>query len=265
MHTKFQVAEDVIALSTFEPVPGFGVLPVNLHLLRGKEAILVDTGLPTDEAEVIEMVTSEVGPDELSWIFISHADLDHTGNLRRLLEIYPKAKVLANFTTHAKMGGPYMVPFNRLFAINPGQTFETADRVLQVFQPPLYDAGGSLGFYDTKSGVLFGADTFGAIVPQPSNNLADVPEDPFYLGFSLFNRANTPWVVDVDESKFAANLNQVRNFQAEIVIAAHMPTAYGKTEELLRATAELPAQGPAPIPDQAMLEAMLAQMTGAPA
>jgi hypothetical protein len=57
----------------------------------------------------------------------------------------------------------------------------------------------------------------------------------------------------------------VRNFHAEIVIAAHMPTAYGKTEELLRATAELPAQGPAPIPDQAMLEAMLAQMTGAPA
>ncbi len=265
MATTFQVADDVTVISTFEPVPGFGVLPINIHLFRGNETMLVDTGIPTAETEVLEALAREIGPDELKWVFISHADGDHAGNLRRILELYPNAKVVTNFTTRAKLGGEFEVPFSRLFAINPGQTFETADRVLQVFQPPLYDAGGSLGFYDTKSGVLFGADTFGAIIPAPSNELTEVPEEPFYMGFSLFNRANTPWVLDVDEAKFARSLDTVRSFHPAAITAGHLPTAYGKTEELLRATAELTSQGPAPVPDQAMIEAMLAQMAAASA
>jgi glyoxylase-like metal-dependent hydrolase (beta-lactamase superfamily II) len=266
MTTTFQVADDVATFSTYEPVPGFGVLPINFHLLRGAEPVLIDTGLARDEADVLDILNREVGPAGPRWVFISHADGDHAGNLRRILEIYPNTKVIANFTTRAKLAGEFDFPFDRLFAINPGQSFETADRVLQVFQPPLYDAGGSLGFYDTKSGVLFGADTFGSIIPDPATALSEVPEEPFFLGFSLFNRANTPWVVDVDETKFAASLNQVRNFHPAAIIGGHLPVAYGKTEELLRATAELPSQGPAPLPDQAMIDALLAQMAaGAPA
>jgi glyoxylase-like metal-dependent hydrolase (beta-lactamase superfamily II) len=266
MTTDFQVTDDVVTYSSFEPVPGFGVLPINFHVLRGAEPVLIDTGLARDEAAVLDIVNREFGHEGPRWVFVSHADADHAGNLRRILEVYPTTRAVANFTTRAKLAGEFDFPFSRLYAINPGQQLETGDRVLHVFQPPLYDAGGSLGFYDTKSGVLFGADTFGSIIPEPATRLVDVPEEGFYRGFSLFNRANTPWVIDVNETRFAASLEQVRGFHPSAIIGGHLPATYGKTEELLRATAELPSQGPAPVPDQAMIEAMLAQMAaGAPA
>jgi len=263
MGITYQAGNDITMFTSFEPVPGFGFLPINIFLLQGNEPIVVETGMPKDEEEVIAALQAQVGPDELRWVFVSHADPDHAGNLRRILEVFPKAKVVANMTTLAKIGGEYEVPLSRAFVMNPGQTLEAGDRTLQVFQPPLYDSGGSLGFYDSKAGVLYGADTFGTIVPQQANELVDLPEEAFYAGFSFFNRANTPWVVDVDESKFAATLQRVRDFDAGVVLAAHLPVARGKTEELLRATAALPSQGPVALPDQAAIEAMMAQTSGA--
>jgi len=258
MGITYQAGNDITVMSTFEPAPGLGFLPINTFLLQGEQPILVETGMPANEAEVLEMLQAVVGPEELRWIFLSHADRDHSGNLDRILELYPQARVVVNMTTAAKLGAEGPFPFHRAFIVNPGQTVDAGDRVLQVFQPPLYDAGGSLGFYDPKSGAVFSADTFGALIPAPASDLADVPEEAFDFGFSLFNRVNTPWVVDVDEAKFAASLQQVRDFNATTVLATHLPAVRGKTEELIRATAALPAQGPVEMPDQAALEAMMA-------
>lgn len=263
MATSYNLTDGVSVLPAFEPVPGFGFLPINTYILKGEQNILVDTGLEKDEEDLLRMIEAEVGPDGLDWILLSHADRDHSGNLKRLLQLYPRVKVVTNFTTVAKVSAETDLPFTRVFAVNAGQTFTAGDRTLQIFQPPLYDSGGSVGFYDAKSGVLFGADSFGAIIPEQAVELDDVPAEPFGFGFSLFNRANTPWVLDVDVNKFASTLKQVADFQPKIVVATHIPAARGRTDELLQATAALTSLGPAPVPDQAALEAMLAQMTGA--
>lgn len=262
MSTIHHLAGDISLISMYEPVPGFGVLPVNVFLLKGTQNVLVDTGVYPHEADVLAFIESEVGPEGLDWVFLSHADRDHSGNLEAVLKAHPRARVIGNFPTFGKMSADFPLPLPRFYAMNPGQAIETGDRTLQVFQPPLYDAGGSLGFYDAKSDVLFGADSFGAIIPAPAVDLDEVPQEPLEAGFSLFNRANTPWVVDVEETRFAATLKQAASFGAKTVLATHLPVARSRTDELLRATAALPAQGPASMPDQAAIDAMLASMTG---
>ena len=59
MLPPYLAADDVYALRSYLPVPnvpapGFGKLTVNSCLIRSKEAILVDTGMPIVKEEFLE-------------------------------------------------------------------------------------------------------------------------------------------------------------------------------------------------------------------
>ena len=90
-------------LSAWMPVPELGVLPVNSFLLRGREALLVDTGLGMLADDFLERLESEIDLEDLKWIWLSHMDADHIGNLQSLLNAAPNACVLTNFLGMGKL------------------------------------------------------------------------------------------------------------------------------------------------------------------
>ena len=59
------------------------ILPLNSLVIRGKEPVVVDTGFAHSRDEFLADVFSVVEPDDIRWVFISHDDVDHTGNLER--------------------------------------------------------------------------------------------------------------------------------------------------------------------------------------
>ncbi|AZQ68404.1 MBL fold metallo-hydrolase [Silicimonas algicola] len=71
------------ALPSWLPVPGLGALPINAFLLKGREPVLVDTGLGALSDAMIEHLGAEIDPEDLRWIWLSHTDADHIGNLDR--------------------------------------------------------------------------------------------------------------------------------------------------------------------------------------
>lgn len=91
-------------LPAFLPVPGLGGLAVNAFLLKGAEPVLVDTGLATLGEAFVEALEAEIDLDDLRWIWLSHTDADHIGNLARILERAPRARVVTNFLGMGKMG-----------------------------------------------------------------------------------------------------------------------------------------------------------------
>ena len=48
--------------------------------------VLVDTGDPCARDHVLESVFSLVAPEDLRWVFLSHDDADHYGNVMAVLE-----------------------------------------------------------------------------------------------------------------------------------------------------------------------------------
>jgi flavorubredoxin len=42
-------------------------------------------------------VFSLVDPEDIKWVFISHDDVDHTGNVNALLEAAPNATLVINW------------------------------------------------------------------------------------------------------------------------------------------------------------------------
>jgi flavorubredoxin len=65
---------------------------INSMVILGKEPVIVDTGTPANRKQWLDDVFSLVEPEDVRWIFLSHDDVDHTGNLDEALTARPNAR-----------------------------------------------------------------------------------------------------------------------------------------------------------------------------
>ena len=70
---------------------------INSMVILGSEPVIVDTGTPANRKQWLEDVFSLVEPEDVRWIFLSHDDVDHTGNLDEAMAVCPNANVVCNW------------------------------------------------------------------------------------------------------------------------------------------------------------------------
>ena len=111
----------------------------------------------------LDTVFSVVDPADVRWVFISHDDHDHIGNLEAVLDLCPQATLVGQL-------GDDRPPHGRRGAARctgcAGSTratrFDAGDRTLHLVRPPLFDSPATRGLFDPTTGVLWAVDTFGA-------------------------------------------------------------------------------------------------------
>jgi len=254
----YRIAEETYVLPMSFPVPGMGLAYLNAMVIRGKEPVLVDTGSPLHRAEYLEAAFALVAPEDVRWIYLSHDDRDHSGNLVQLLERCPNATLVTNFVAVARMSEEWQLPMHRMRWVNDGDSFSVGDRTLAAIRPPLFDSPATRGLWDPKTGVYYSADCFGSLVPNECEEVGDVPGQAWEHGFAFFNRANHPWHTVADPAKLAQVVERIRRLEPKLVVTYHGPHARGRTDELLRRILDVAAMEPLELPGQAQLEAMLA-------
>lgn len=250
------VAPDTESIPSYLPVPGFGLLPVNAFLLRAAEPVLVDTGIGALEEPFLERLGALIDPADIRWIWLTHADPDHMGNLAGLLEAAPDARVI---TTYLGMGKMALngIRQDRVYLLNPGQFLDLEDRQLAAVRPPCFDAPETTGFVDTKYGTFFSADCFGALLAEPAADVREVAAEELKEGLVTWATVDAPWLRLLDKDKFEATLNEVRRLGAEWVLSAHLPPAAGMVDTLADYLAAAASAPPFVGPDQAALERMM--------
>lgn len=251
------VADDTVALSAWLPVPGFGVLPVNAFVIEAAQPVLLDTGLGLVRDDFLSALRRVIDPRALKWIWLTHIDPDHIGNLAAVLAEAPQARVVTSFLGMGKLN-MQQLPVDRVFLLNPGQRLELGDRDLLAFAPPVFDAPESTGAVDSKTGALFSADCFGALLQQPADTAAEIAPDALRAGMVGWATVDAPWLSTVAPERFEARLDAVRRLQATDVFSSHLPPARGMGETLLQNLAAAPAAPPFVGPDQAALQQMMA-------
>lgn len=251
------VAPDTHCIEGWLPVPGLGVLAANAFVIHARQPVLVDTGIAAMRDGFMSRLRSVVDPQDLHWIWITHADPDHVGNLAAVLDEAPRARVVTNFLGMGKLG-LLGLPTDRILLLNPDQRLYLGDRELVAVSPPTFDAPETTGLFDTRSRSLFSADCFGAVLDTPVETAADVTPSRLRDGLMLWSSVDAPWLSLTDASKFACTLDRYRALAPEHVLGSHLPAASGMLDTLLdhlAAARGLPAFAG---PDQAALEAMLA-------
>ncbi len=263
MEPTRRVATDTEILPSYFPVPGFGILPVNAFLIRAKEPVLIDTGLHMDHEAFMSQLENAIDPEDLRWLWLTHPDPDHIGSLQAILERAPNLKVATTFLSVGILSLFAPLPMDRLYLLNPGESLDVGDRQLTGVKPPTFDNPATMGLFDSKSRVLFSSDCFGALMSDPAENANDMAPDVLHQGQIAWTTVDSPWLHKVDEGKFAAELNTIRQMEPAMVLSSHLPPAQSMTDTLLDALVDASRAEPFVGPNQAALEMMLAQMTGA--
>ena len=259
MDNPYQAMPDIEVLPAHFPIPNMGFLAVNAFVIKAKEPVLVDTGMGIDSGRFMEALGSIIDPQDLRWVWLTHDDADHTGNIRKVLESAPKARLVANSLAVLRMSTAWAVPMDRVHWLNSGDSIRVGDRKLTAVRPPMFDNPTTIGIYDDKSEAFFSADFFGAVIPSPAQNADDVTEEDLARGMISWASLDSPWVHMVEPGLFSHSLDRIRQINPKMVFSAHLPPARGKTGQFLDRLARVPTSTPLVPPDQTALEQILAQ------
>jgi glyoxylase-like metal-dependent hydrolase (beta-lactamase superfamily II) len=249
-----RVGPDTDLLPAYAPLPGLGVLPVNAFLIHAREPVLVDTGMAALRGDFMRSLRALIDPAALRWIWVTHADADHVGNLRAVLDEAPRARIVTNYLGVGKLG-LQLLPLERTWLLNPGQALEVGDRQLLARRPPVYDAPETMAAFDTRTGHLFTSDCFGAVMQRPAEAAAAIGVADLQDGLALWARIDAPWLAHLDAARLDAASRPLRELQPELLLGSHLPPAAAGLEACLYAGLHA-ASAAAPFfgPDQAALE-----------
>lgn len=253
-----RITEDTHRLTAYAPLPGLGLLPVNAFVIRAAQPVLVDTGLAAQRDNFLQALGSVVDPAELRWIWVTHMDADHIGNLLAVLDAAPDARLV---TTYLGMGkaGLMGLPLERCYLVNPGQSLQVGDRELLAVKPPVYDAPETTGLLDRRSGTLFSSDSFGALLQEAAEDAEQISDSALREGMQLWAGVDAPWLQLIDEVKFQASVDALANLKPARLLSSHLPPASGRLlKALVSNLKDAPARPAFMGPDQAQLELMMA-------
>lgn len=258
MPEPIRIAEETFGIPLAFPIPGMGELKVMPLVIRGSQPVLVDTGPPIYRKDYLASVFSLVDPDDVRWIFLSHDDRDHSGNLMTLLDRCRNAELLSTFPGVGRMSEEWLIPMSRVRLLNDGESIDVGDRTLAAIVPPYFDCPGTRGLWDTKTEVFYAVDSFGAPTPTRCDDVADMAADVYRTNFNMFNRMNHPWHELVDPAKVAARVKRIRELRPSVIVSYHGPVGRGCSGLLCDMLDAIATMEPLALPQQAQLEAMLA-------
>lgn len=254
---RHRIGTDIDCLASSLPVPGLGAVPVNAYVIHATEPVLVDTGMRASRDELLKRLEESLDPEDLRWIWMTHADPDHTGSLEAILEMAPEARVVTTFLGLAKLT---LLGFDvgaRAYLLNPGQALDVGNRRLVALRPPTYDAPETTALLDTHTRALLSADFFGAVLDGPFAAAEDVPEERLGDGMRLWATIDAPWLPMVDRARFVAALEEVRKLAPSMVLGSHLPPAHRLFDTLLANVKTACDAPPFVGPDQAAFEASM--------
>src|ERR1700722_1187311 len=198
-----KIATDSYVILQVQPALGQPLFVfINSMVILGDEPVIVDTGTPANRAQWLEDVFALVEPADVRWIFLSHDDVDHAGNLDEVLTSCPNARLVCNWAMVERHTNCFDFPLDRCHWVMDGETFDAGDRTLVAVRPRVFDSPTTRGLFDPVTGVSWAVDTFATPLPDPSSAIADLYQDFWYEGMWLFALgAVSPWLTMLDTRK----------------------------------------------------------------
>lgn len=264
MDASYQVGADIWVLPSHLDVPGAGTLLINSFVLCSAHPVLIDTGLGIDAPAFIDAVAAVVDPADLAWIWLTHDDADHTGNLAALMELAPNARLATHGLGALRISSCAPLPLERVHALALGGRIDAGDRTLRAVRPPTFDNPMTTGIIDESTATLFSVDCFGAILPGAVHDLAELSAEEITGGMTAWATFDSPWTRLVDRRLFARSLDEVRRLDPARILSSHLPPATGRLEQFLDLLASVPDEPPYEAPDATAFAQIVAALQAAP-
>ena len=263
-----KIAADTYVIQQVQPALGQPLFVyINSMVILGKEPMIVDTGTPANRKQWLDDVFSLVEPADVRWVFLSHDDVDHTGNLDQVMEACPNATLVCNWAMVERHTNCFNFPIDKCRWVMHDESFSIGDRTIHAVRPPVFDSPTTRGIFDPSTGVYWAADSFATPLPDPDIAVGDLDPEFWRFGMMLFAYgAVSPWLALVDPDKYGRTVDRVQSLDITTIAGCHTPVIEGPLiQQAFDSIRGLPSIDPPPLPNQSVLDQIVAATAVAPA
>ena len=134
----------------------------NSYLIKGSEkTALIDTVYPPKTAEFIAALKA-TGVETIDYVVANHAELDHAGSIPAVLELFPKAKVVANARCWRMMCDEMPLDRSSFLEAKDGRELSLGGKTLKFVFMPWVHWPETMGVFLKEDRIFFPCDFLGA-------------------------------------------------------------------------------------------------------
>lgn len=132
----------------------------NSYLIVDEKKAIVDLAKSLKVDEYLGRVEELLDISQIDYIILNHLEPDHTGILRVLWKMAPRATLICSPQAKSMVSAFYGIT-DRIRVIRDGEEISLGEKTLQFFLTPMVHWPETMMTYEQNSQVLFSCDAFG--------------------------------------------------------------------------------------------------------
>ncbi|MCU0462505.1 MAG: FprA family A-type flavoprotein, partial [Bacteroidales bacterium] len=133
----------------------------NSYFINAEKKALVEVAKEKFFDTYVDKLRKVTDPSEISYIILDHTEPDHSGSLRRLLELAPSATVVGSGNAVRYLEDMLNAPFKSMI-VKDGDHLDLGNRKLRFISAPNLHWPDSIYTWLEEEKILFTCDSFGA-------------------------------------------------------------------------------------------------------
>lgn len=141
------------------PIEGTGI-SYNSYAIKDKKNVVIDLSKAFKTDDFFDQISRIFPLSEIDYIILNHMEPDHTGVIKTLRLLSPKAEIFCTPKAVQLLSNYYGIT-EGIRAVNDGDTLDIGSRKISFHHVPFVHWPETMVTYDPKTKVLFSCDAFG--------------------------------------------------------------------------------------------------------
>lgn len=134
----------------------------NSYVILDEKVVVMDTVDKRATDRWFANLDNALNGREVDYLVVSHMEPDHAGNIQKLLEKFPNAKIVGNAKTFAMISQFFTLNVDdRKVVVKEGEELSVGTHTLQFLMAPMVHWPEVMVTYEQSEKILFSADGFG--------------------------------------------------------------------------------------------------------
>ena len=200
----------------------------NAYLIKGGEkTALIDTVDPPKKDVLLDNL-EQLDVKHIDYAIFNHAEPDHSGSIREVLEKYPEAKAVCTDKCKVMLMDRFMVPEDRFMTVKDKDTISLGGRTLEFIEAPWVHWPETMLTYLQEERILFPCDFFGSHLATTDMYVRDEGQE-YEAAKRYYAEIMMPFRFQIQK-----NLEKIKDYKFDIIAPSHGPL-HDKPEFIINA------------------------------
>ena len=189
----------------------------NAFLIKGRDKIaLIDTVDPPLKDVLLDNL-DQLQIKHIDYVIFNHAEPDHAGTIREVLEKHPEAKAICTDKCKAMLMDRFMVPDGRFKTVADKETIPLGGRTLEFIHAPWVHWPETMLTYLQEEKILFPCDFFGSHIATTDMFVRDAGQE-YEAAKRYYAEIMMPFRLQIQK-----NLEKIKDYNIDIIAPSHGP------------------------------------------